>query len=96
MQLIKNPRFIEEYNYFNNKINQINDSKIKSECVQLLNQLINEVKAIDRQHEDLVLATKLPSAIDDHKNNLISLRRKINQKIQDCESANLIKSTQSS
>jgi uncharacterized protein YdhG (YjbR/CyaY superfamily) len=83
MQLIKNPRFVSEYKTWTTALDKIADPKRKNELQQLLNQLLQEVKAIDRQHEDLILSPKLPTATDDHRNNLREIRKKIHQKISE-------------
>jgi hypothetical protein len=91
MQLSKNPRFLSEYNAWNQFADKIIDEKMKKEFKQLLNQLLQEVRAVDRQHEDLILSPKLPTAVDDHKSSIQDLRKRINQKVSELQESNLIR-----
>lgn len=86
MQLIKNPRFLSEYKRWTETAEKVTDPKLKNELKQLLNQLVQEVKSIDRQHEDLILSPKLPTSTDDHRISLREIRRKISQKISEISS----------
>lgn len=91
MQLSKSQRFLQEYNGWNEKIQKITDPNIQNEMKKLLNQLVSEVKSIDRQHEDLILTNQLPTAVKDYQSNLTEIRKKIHQKITELENASLIK-----
>lgn len=91
MQLIKNPRFVKEYEEFSNKIERLSDENIKKEMKQLLNQLVAAVKSIDREHGDIVLVKKLPQAVGEHKHTISEIRKKIVHKLMECEKSNLIR-----
>jgi hypothetical protein len=90
MQLSKNENFLREYREFSSKIERITDPGIKKDLSNLLNKLMLEVKAIDKQHEDIFVGNKITDSIADHRDNLKSLRKKISSKLEDCERAKLI------
>ncbi len=90
MQLIKHPRFLEEYKNWYDKISRVTDENAKTELTRLLQQLVNEVKRIDSHHNDLLIKTSVDHSIKESRESLISLRRKISNKITECETAGLI------
>lgn len=90
MLLSNNERFLNEYQEFKNKINQVNNEKIKEELQSLLNKLLTEVKIIDQQHADLKIYSKNPSELTDHRSSVLSLRKKISKKLEECQKAGLI------
>jgi hypothetical protein len=77
MQLANSERFKNEYNSFKEKINTIQNETAKKQLIGLLNQLVAEVRAIDRQHEDLSISFKLSNNTTDHRSNLTDIRKKI-------------------
>jgi len=86
--LEKSKEFQEEYINFKNKINKINNDKVKEELYALLNALLNEVKKIDIQHNEVVISHRIPTATVETRNNIIKIRQKISEKIE--ESKHLI------
>lgn len=90
MQLTRNERFLKEYADFKNKIDRIKNENIKIELTSILGQLLNEVRSIDQAHRDVLLTNKMPSALNDSKDKIQALRKKIFTKLQDCERANLL------
>lgn len=77
MQLSKNERFLNEYNTFKEKINNISDNTVKENLNKLLAQLVSEVKAIDRMHTDPSNLAQLSNTETDYRSNIIALRKKI-------------------
>lgn len=90
MLLSKNERFLNEYNTFKTKIDSIKNETIKKDLKSLLDKLVLEVRLIDQVHENIVITKKLSSDNDNKRDTLISLRKKISQKISECEKAGLI------
>lgn len=91
MQLSKNQRFIEEYNSFSEKISKISDASAKNECLQLLRELNSHVREIDKYHTEFTGITKMPGQLNDVRENMIAVRKKLDAKIKACEQANLIR-----
>lgn len=90
MQLTRNERFLKEYSDFKKKIEKVKNENIKTELLNALSQLLNEVRAVDQAHQDIFLTNKMPAALDDSKDKIRNLRKKIFVKLQDCERANLL------
>jgi hypothetical protein len=77
LSLVKSQQFQKEYNDFKQKIDNIKNESVKKEAIGLLRQLVAEVKAIDRQHEEMISSMKLSNTVNDHKSNLLDIRKKI-------------------
>jgi hypothetical protein len=91
--LTKNEKFLKEFQDFSSQIEKISQENVKNDLKQLLQKLLREAKHIDRQHEELLRGGKLSSeSLTDHRSEIMSVRRQIVKKIQDCKSAGLIKS----
>lgn len=85
MLLQKSERFINEYKWFSERISKVENESLKTELNVLLNQLVNEVKTIDAQHEEIVMIKKMPDGINDTKNVLMTIRKKIANKLDEYE-----------
>lgn len=90
MQLIKHPRFQQEYKQWYDKINRISKEETKSELTKLLTQLVNEVKKIDSHHSEMLGRTGLDMTLNETRQNITDLRRKIHKKLEECEAAGII------
>jgi hypothetical protein len=85
MQLIKNPRFLKEYEDFKSRISKIPDASKQSELQVLLGQLVSEVKALDIKHNDLGRVSSLPSGVSDTREALFNLRKTLSNRLSDYE-----------
>jgi hypothetical protein len=90
MRLEKNERFVKEYSEFDRKISKISDDRIKKDMTQLLNQLLGEVRELDRKHQDLVISANVLSNATENREKLQTIRKKIVTRIQECERSGLI------
>ena len=90
MLLSKNPRFVAEYSELADKIAKVTDKNKQAELTELLKKMAYEVKAIDTDHQELVFSPKLPAGTAERKQQLSSIRKKLFDKIKDCERAGLI------
>jgi len=90
MRLEKNERFIKEYDEFNRKISKISDERIKKDMINLLNQLLGEVREIDRKHQDLIISSSILGSSTENREKLNSLRKKIVTRIDECERSGII------
>jgi len=83
MLLEQNERFVKEFNDFNEKISKITNERLKSELIDLLNQLLFEVRKIDRQHQDAMLGIKLPTAVKENRDVITNLRKQIHRRLSE-------------
>lgn len=81
MQLSKSPRFLQEYENFKNKIEKVSSPDKKKELIDLLNQLVNEVRALDNKHNEVAQFSKLPSSVSDIRENLQSIRKTLSSRL---------------
>lgn len=82
MQIAKSKKFLDEYQSFKTQIDRIENKPVKDELTRLLNDLVNEVKSLDKKHDQLMFETKLPESVSDHRNKLVELRKKILSKLE--------------
>ncbi len=94
MQLIKHPRFLDEYKKWNEKISKIKEEDKKAEMIRLMHQLVAEVKKLDTQHDELLIKPSLNSSVDETRQTLTSIRRKIHSTLQTYESIGIIEKDQ--
>jgi hypothetical protein len=92
MLLSNNPKFLQEYQELSEKISKISNQDKKNELNDLLKKLVAEVKAIDSDHQELVFNPKLSVDATERKQNLLAIRKKLFDRVKDCERAGLIKS----
>lgn len=85
MQLSKNPRFLQEYEDFKNKIDKISNPDKKKELTDLLNQLVNEVRALDNKHNEISQFAKLPSSVGDIRESLFNLRKTLSNRLNNID-----------
>ena len=90
MLLSTNPRFIQEYKELSEKISKISNQDKKTELNELLKKLVAEVKAIDSDHQELAFSPKLSTDAAERKQNLITIRKNLFDRVKDCERAGLI------
>jgi hypothetical protein len=90
MQLTKNSRFIEEHDQWREKISRISDDAKKNELIGLLSSLVNTVKKIDVAHNSFGI-TNPNNELTTVREEITSIRRKISNRLQECEQAGLIK-----
>lgn len=89
MQLTKNPRFIHEYEEFQNKINKLTDENLKNELSRLLLGLIDTVKKIDEHHQSFGIINPNNNLIETRE-KLTLLRKQLYARIKECENSGLI------
>jgi hypothetical protein len=83
LELIKSSRFQEEYKTYRTKIDTITDTNIRSQAETLLNNLVNEVRKIDKQHQEMFSGNQVPMALGDVRTGVISLRKKLDTLLKD-------------
>jgi|688.fasta_scaffold05710_16 hypothetical protein len=86
LSLLKNERFQSEYRGWKTKIDGIEDNGIKTELQELLNKLVNEVRRLDNQHQELATSHHMPVGVNEIKSNITEIRKKILKKLRDYSS----------
>jgi hypothetical protein len=81
MQLSKSPRFLQEYEEFKTKISKVPNPEKQKELIDLLNQLVNEVRALDNKHHEISQFSKLPSAVEDIRESLKNIRKTLSNRL---------------
>jgi len=78
-------RFKTEFNDWRSRINNVTNDRVKTELNEKLNQLLREVRAVDQQHRDVLMAKQLPNMISDSRNTLSEIRQSIARQLEDYE-----------
>ncbi len=86
LSLLKNERFLAEYNEWKNKIDDLDNPSLKTELQELLNKLVFEIKKLDNQHQELFSSHHLPTGVSETKSNIVDIRKKILKKLRDYSS----------
>lgn len=86
--IFQSARFQEDYKKYKSAIDQMPEGNFKTEVKGLLSSLVAEVKKMDGMHVEMVFTKQLPSLGADFKENIISLRKKLDSKIRDWQEAN--------
>lgn len=71
---------------YNDRINKISDETVQVQATTLLKSLINEVKKLDNQHQEMFSGNQLPTALGDSRGSIVTLRKKIDTMLKDWES----------
>jgi hypothetical protein len=85
LELIKSQRFLEEYQTYQTKIDKISNEDIKNQATVLLKTLVNEIKKLDSQHQDMFSGNQIPMGLGDVRSNITNIRKKIDRLCKDYE-----------
>ena len=91
MLLEKNEKIQKEILDYKKKIDSLEDNVIKSELNLLLSQIISKIKSIDQQHSNLSFGGNATSNLRETRESLSNFRKKLDNKIKECEQRGLIK-----
>lgn len=82
MMSLKNSKsFQDDYARYQQQISAITDDVVKKELTLLLVEMSNCVISIDMHHDTLLNTGRLPEAASDIRNNLASVKRKLDTKL---------------
>jgi len=76
-------RFQNEYKKFKDGISQIKDLKVKSNLELELQKLLQAVKNLDASHRNAITKNTLPDTIDDGRQQIMEIRKKISKMLRD-------------
>ena len=83
LELIKSQRFQAEYQEYCAKIEQITSSDIKNQATILLKTLVNEVRKLDNQHQEMFSGNQVPMGLSDARSGIVSIRKKLDTLLKD-------------
>ena len=83
LELIKSSRFQAEYQEYCAKIEQITSSDTKNQATILLKTLVNEVRKLDTQHQEMFSGNQIPMGLGDIRNDISSIRKKLDTLLND-------------
>ena len=86
LDLIKSQRFQKEYQEYHAKIEKITSVDIKNQATTLLKTLVNEVRKLDNQHQEMFNGNKVPSGLGDTRNSVATARKKLDTLLKDSQS----------
>jgi hypothetical protein len=72
----------------------VTDKRMKDEIDGLIITLVAEIRCIDQYHQSLIMGGKVSSLIDDSRDKIRDLRKKIDRRLKDCEKSGLFMNQQ--
>jgi hypothetical protein len=78
--------FKEDYARMQKDISEVTDENLKKELTSLLLTILKEVSAIDMHHDSISITGKLPDGIQESRNKIASIRKKIDAKLSSYKS----------
>jgi hypothetical protein len=87
LELIKSQKFQADYQEYCAKIEQITSSETKNQATILLKTLVNEVRKLDNQHQEMFNGNKAPSGLGDTRSSVVTVRKKLDTLLKDWERA---------
>ena len=85
LELIKSSRFQAEYQEYCAKIEQITSSDTKNQATILLKTLVNEIRKLDNQHQEMFSGNQIPMGLSDARSGIVGIRKKLNTLLKDWE-----------
>jgi molecular chaperone GrpE (heat shock protein) len=85
LELIKSQRFQIEYQGYKDRVEKITDDNVKNQASGLLKTLLNEVKKLDSQHQEMFSGNQIPMGLSDVRSGIVGIRKKLDTLLKDCE-----------
>ena len=85
LELIKSQRFQTEYQSYQAKIETITNIDVKNQAAGILKNLVNEVKKLDSQHQEMFSGNQLPMRLADVRSDIVGIRKKLDTLLKDWE-----------
>lgn len=89
VSLEKSEKFQNEFNDYRKRTDAVETMRVKADLEGLLEKLVAEIRNIDRQHQNLINRNTLPDIVDDSKNKVVDIRRKIKKLLDDYDRAKI-------
>lgn len=87
LSVIDSPEFKNDLQRFNKEISKISDQSIKEDLEAQVGKLINAVKSLDKQHQELIFSRNIKDA-DRYRSKVTQLRKMIETRLRDWKEAN--------
>jgi ASC-1-like (ASCH) protein len=85
LELIKSSRFQTEYQTYHAKIEKITNGDIKNQATILLKTLVNEVRKLDNQHQEMFTGNHVPTGLGDVRSGIVGIRKQLDTLFKDWE-----------
>lgn len=90
MQKIQNSeRFKNEYKQYQERIARITHEPLQQKLTETLLKLREQVVFLDRQHEQVYVSYRIPTDIQETRNNIVQIRKVLEEKLTAWESGQL-------
>lgn len=81
LSISQSERFKNSLKEYNEAIEKIENPQKKEEVTRLLNDLKQEVRAIDEFYENLKFGAAMPSRVDETRSEISSIRKELDRKL---------------
>jgi hypothetical protein len=85
LELIKSQKFQADYQEYCAKIEQITSSETKNQATILLKTLVNEVRKLDNQHQEMFAGNQVPMGLSGARSGIVGIRKKLDTLLKDWE-----------
>ena len=85
LELIKSSRFQAEYQTYHAKIEKITNGDTKNQATILLKTLVNEVRKLDNQHQEMFTGNRVPTGLGDARSGIVGIRKQLDTLLKDWE-----------
>lgn len=83
ISLLESDAFKKEYAQLQNKIKNITNSAAQNQAATLLKKLVEQIKQLDSQHQDMFAGNQMPMGLDDVRSNIAGIRKKLDKLCKD-------------
>lgn len=83
VSLEKSEKFQKEFQQYLKSIDEIVDLKTKAKLQQLSQDLLSEVRSLDREHSKLLVKGTLTEYVDHSRTKIINIRKQLDKIIKD-------------
>jgi len=83
MSILKSERFQNDKRQWEEMIEGLTNPTTKNETQRMLTELIQAIKKLDSNHGIASIGGELASRVEDSKNDILSLRKKLDSRLKD-------------
>lgn len=83
ISLLESDAFKKEYAQLQNKIKNITNSAAQNQAATLLKKLVEQIKQLDSQHQDMFAGNQMPMGLDDVRSHIAGIRKKLDKLCKD-------------
>jgi hypothetical protein len=82
ISLLESETFKKEYQKYKNAIDILQDDKIREDAKLSLAKLVNEIKVLDSQNQEMFFSRNTPTRLDETKKKINNLRKELDNFIK--------------